>query len=88
MPTDETTAQELYCPLLLQQSGQTSKASLEESAHFCQVAKDAGKSVECHTYDEASPGFWYPNSPNYRPGDKDTALQKSLDFMSSLIKKT
>jgi dienelactone hydrolase len=72
---------------MLQQAGQTPQSSAEELDHFCQTAKEAGKNVELHTYAEAAPGFWYPNSPNYRAADMDTALQKSLDFISNLIKK-
>ena len=87
LPAGQETAQGLYCPLLLQQAGQTPQSSAEELDLFCQTAKEAGKNVEQHTYAEASPGFWYPNSPNYRASDLDTALQKSLDFISNLIKK-
>jgi len=87
IPSNPETAQELHCPLMLQQAGQSPQSTEEELEHFCQTAKDAGKKVELHTYDEAAPGFWYPNSPNYRAADLDTALQRSLDFISSLIKK-
>ena len=88
MPSSEETAQGLYCPLLLQQPGQTPQSSAEDIEHFCQIAKEFGKNVQCHTYPEASPGFWYPNSPNYRAGDMDAAVQKSLDFISGLVKKS
>jgi carboxymethylenebutenolidase len=87
VPPGLETAQGLYCPLMLQQAGQTPQSPAEELDHFCQTAKEAGKNVELHTYAEAAPGFWYPNSPNYRAADMDTALQKSLDFISNLIKK-
>jgi carboxymethylenebutenolidase len=88
LPPGPETAQGLYCPLLLQQAGQTPQSSPEELEHFCQTAKEAGKTVELHSYNDALPGFWYPNSPNYRAADMDTAIQKSLDFISSLIKKS
>ncbi|MDH5587669.1 MAG: dienelactone hydrolase family protein, partial [Nitrospirota bacterium] len=81
------TAQWLYCPLMLQQAGQTPQCSAEELEHFCHTAKEAGKTVELQTYPEASPGFWYPNSPNYRASELETSLQKSLDFIGTLIKK-
>jgi len=87
IPAGPETAQGLYCPLMLQQAGLTPQSSIEELDHFCQAAKEAGKTVELHTYPEASTGFWYPNSPNYRASDLETALQKSLDFISNLIKR-
>ena len=87
LPTDTETAQGLYCPLMLQQAGQSPQSSAEELAHFCQVAKDADKRIERHTFADASPGFWYPNSPNYRASDLETALEQSMDFLSNLIKK-
>lgn len=87
LPAGPETAQGLYCPLMLQQAGLTPQSSIEELDHFCQTAKEAGKTVELYTYAEASSGFWYPNSPNYRPSDMETALQKSLDFISNLIKR-
>ena len=87
VPADPETAQGLYCPLMLQQAGQSPQSSSEELDHFCQTAKEADKNVELHTFAEASPGFWYPNSPNYRAVDLDAALEKSLEFLSNLIKK-
>lgn len=86
-PTPET-AQGLFCPLLIQQAGQTPQTSLEEVETFCQTAKEAGKNVDVHTYAEASPGFWYPHSPNYRASDMENALDRSLDFIGNLIKKS
>ena len=88
IPESTETAKGLYCPLFLQQAGQNPQASPEELAHFCETAKEAGKTVELHTYSEASPGFWYPNSPNHRVTDMETAIQKSLDFMDNLVKKS
>ncbi len=88
LPSGPETAQGLYCPLMLQQAGQTPQSSTEELSHFCETAKEAGKKVDLHTYAKASPGFWYPNSLNYRPSDMETAIQKSLDFVSNLIKKS
>jgi carboxymethylenebutenolidase len=89
LPSDPAeTAQGLYCPLLLQQAGQTPQSSPEELERFCQTAKDAGKIVDVQTYPEAAPGFWYPNSQNYQASDMEKALQRSLDFISNLIKKS
>lgn len=87
LPTQPETAQGLHCPLLLQQPGQSPKTSPEELENFCQTAKEAGKKVELHTYDEASPEFWYPNSSHYRASDTENALQRSLDFVGNLVKK-
>lgn len=87
LPTEPETAQGLHCPLLIQQPGQTPLTSPEELENFCQTAKEAGKNVDLQTYAEASPEFWYPNSPNYRAADMENALQRSLDFMGDLIKK-
>ena len=87
LPAGPETAQGLYCPLLMQQPGQSPQTSREELENFCQTAKEAGKNVDLHTYPEASPEFWYPNSPNYRATDMEDALQRSLDFMDNLIKK-
>jgi carboxymethylenebutenolidase len=87
LPAGPETAQGLYCPLLMQQPGQSPQTSPEELENFCQTAKEAGKNVDLHTYPEASPEFWYPNSPNYRATDMENALQRSLDFMDNLIKK-
>ncbi len=83
---DEEIPKNLYCPLLLQQAGQTLQSSATELEQFCQTAKEAGKNVTLQTYDDASPGFWYPNSPNHRVGDMESALQKSLDFIGNLLK--
>ena len=88
LPTEEETARGLFCPVLVQQPGQIPQSSTEEIERFCQTAQEAGKNVEYHTYAEAFPGFWYPNSPNYRAGDMDTALQKSMDFLASMVKKS
>ena len=87
VPSDPETAEGLHCPLFLQQAGQNPQSSKEEIDSFCQTAKEAGKTVELQTYAEASPGFWYPNSPNYQATDLETVVQKSLDFFSNLIKK-
>jgi dienelactone hydrolase len=87
LPTGPETAEKLYCPFMILQAGQSPQSSVEELDHFCHIAKETGKTVERHTYAEASPGFWYPNSPNYRASDMETALQKSLDFISKLIKR-
>jgi carboxymethylenebutenolidase len=86
LPSDPETAQGLYCPLMLQQAGQNPQSSPEDLEHFCHTAKEAGKIVDVHTYTDASPGFWYPNSPNYQASDMENALQRSLDFISNLIK--
>jgi len=85
--SDSETAKKLFCPLLLQQAGQTPQSSPEEVEQFCQAATDAGKIVEVTTYAEASPGFWYPQSPNHRAADLEAALQKALDFISNILKK-
>ena len=87
LPTEPATAQGLYCPLLIQQPGQSPITSPEELENFCQTAKDAGKKVELHTYEDASPEFWYPHSTQYRETDMENALQRSLDFMGSLVQK-
>jgi len=88
VPADPETVQGLYCPLMLHQAGQSPQSSSEELDHFCHTAKEADKNVELHTFAEASPGFWYPNSPNYRAVDLDAALEKSLEFLSNLVKRT
>ncbi len=85
---DPETAQGLFCPLLIQQAGQTPQTSTEAVDTFCQTAKEAGKTVDLQTYAEASPGFWYPHSPNYRATDMENALERSLDFIGNLIKKS
>ena len=87
LPNPET-AQSLFCPLMLQQAGHMPESSAEELEHFCQTAKDAGKTIDLHTYSEASPGFWYPQSPHYRDSDLEKALQKSLDFINNIVKKS
>jgi carboxymethylenebutenolidase len=81
------TAKGLHCPLMLHQAGQSHQCSAEELEDFCRTAQEAGKTVKLQTYAEASPGFWYPNSPHYRTSDLETSLQKSIDFISPLIKK-
>jgi dienelactone hydrolase len=73
---------------MLQLAGETPQVSPEELEHFCQTAKEAGKVVEVQHYSNASPGFWYPHSPNYRASDQEDALQKSLDFIGNLLKKS
>jgi len=88
VPSDSETAQALYCPLLLQQAGQTPQSSPEEVEQFCQTAKDAGKIVDVHTYTNASPGFWYSHSTTYQAADMESALQRAVDFISNLVKKT
>ena len=89
LPGDpEKVAQGLYCPLMMHQPGQDSQASSDELDQFCQWAKNAEKTVEVQTYNEASPGFWYPNSPNYLASDLENALQKSVDFISRFLKKS
>jgi len=88
VPSDPETAQTLYCPLLLQQAGQTPQSSPEEVEQFCQTAKDAGHLVDVHTYADASPGFWYPHSTHYQASDTEAALQRAFDFISNLIKKS
>jgi carboxymethylenebutenolidase len=88
LPSDPETAKGLFCPLMLQLAGQTPQVSPEELEHFCQTAKEAGKVVDVQHYSKASPGFWYPHSPNYRASDQEEALQKSLDFIGNLLKKS
>ncbi len=82
----EKITQGLYCPLMIHQPEEEPQVSSEELEQFCQWAKDAQKTVEVQTYREAKPGFWYPNSPNYRAADLDHALQKSVDFISNVLK--
>ncbi len=88
VPTSPEIAQGLYCPLMMQQAGQNPQSSAEDLDRFCNTAKEAGKTVTLHSYTEALPGFWYPNSPNYRHADLENALQTSLDFISNLIRKS
>lgn len=88
LPADPEAAKKLFCPLMLHLAGQNPEASQEELEHFCQTATEAGKVVDVHQYAKASPGFWYPHSPNYRASDQEDALQKSLDFIGTLLKKS
>ena len=88
LSSDPETAQGLHCPLQVHQPGQSPQTSAEDLENFCQTAKEAGKHVDRHTYGEALPEFWYPNSPNYRETDVENALQRSLDFMSNHVKKS
>ena len=88
IPTEPETAEGLHCPLLIQQPGQRPQFSPEDLENFCQIAKEAGKNVDRQTYEESSPDFWYPNSPNYRASDMENALQRSLDFMGNHVKQS
>ena len=87
IPTGPETPQGLYCPLQIHQPGQSQQSSSEEIESFCQTAKDAKKNVEPHTYNEASPDFWYQNSPHYRSTDMESALHRSMDFIGNFVKK-
>jgi carboxymethylenebutenolidase len=88
LPDDPDAAKELFCPLMLHLAGQTPQVPQEELEHFCQTATEAGKVVDVHQYSKASPGFWYPHSPNYRASDQEDALQTSLDFIGTLLRKS
>jgi len=72
---------------LLQTPGNSALNSAEERDQFCQTAKQAGKTVEVRSYPEASDEFWQSSTPGYRASDLEAALQTSIDFINTIIKK-
>ena len=88
LPPDMEIPQRLHCPLMLQVPGQEVEPSREAQDQFCETAKQAGKSVEMCSYQEAAAEFWSPVSPNYRASDAEKAIQTSMDFINNILKKS
>jgi carboxymethylenebutenolidase len=88
LPQDSTIVEKLYCPLFLHIPGQNTTIAPSELDQFQQAAKQAGKTVNVRHYPEASDGFCNTLSPGFRSADCESVLQSSMEFISSILKKS